>query len=211
MMKSLCETFKKISASLPMVLIPVMSIFVVGCGTTGRVVLLPDPDGHVGTVNISNEGGTSTLSQERESLAVNSSTGSPGQSRLLNEDELDAVFGDALAILPSPPVSFSIYFSNSTAEPSAASAGTIANIVAEIKKRDSRDVNLNGHTDTVGTSQGNMKLSLDRAESVRAMLIEQGVDGDHISVTYFGESDLAKPTADNVGEPLNRRVEVVVR
>ena len=36
-------------------------------------------------------------------------------------------------------------------------------VLAEIKKRDSRDISINGHTDTTGDAKYNMKLSLDRA------------------------------------------------
>jgi len=43
------------------------------------------------------------------------------------------------------------------------------------------------------------------------MLIEVGLDASLIETTSHGEADLLVPTADNVAEPRNRRVEITVR
>jgi outer membrane protein OmpA-like peptidoglycan-associated protein len=68
-----------------------------------------------------------------------------------------------------------------------------------------------GHTDTVGTSQYNQRLSERRAAAVRAELINQGVPANQIDATGVGESDLAVPTAQGVNEPRNRRVVIMER
>jgi len=56
-----------------------------------------------------------------------------------------------------------------------------------------------------------VKLGLQRANSVRTTLIEAGLDGAAIDVTSHGESTLLVPTADDVYEPKNRRVDITVR
>lgn len=77
---------------------------------------------------------------------------------------------------------------------------------AEFSRADK--VVITGHTDNVGAADYNMKLSLQRAESVRDYLVGLGLDPAKIEVKGEGMSN---PTADNStkeGRALNRRVEV---
>jgi len=68
-----------------------------------------------------------------------------------------------------------------------------------------------GHTDTVGADAFNDKLSLERAQTVREILIGMGVPAQNITAAGRGRRELLVPTADNVSEPRNRRVELNVR
>lgn len=65
-----------------------------------------------------------------------------------------------------------------------------------------------GHTDRRGLEAYNLDLSLRRAEAVRDALIARGVDPERIQTVGRGEWDPAVPTADDVKEPANRRVEI---
>jgi len=67
-----------------------------------------------------------------------------------------------------------------------------------------------GHTDSVGSDSMNQTLSERRAESVRSYLVSQGIRRESITARGFGES---RPVADNnnaAGRQANRRVELVV-
>ena len=69
---------------------------------------------------------------------------------------------------------------------------------------------IEGYTDTTGSADFNMKLSQQRADTVRQFLISQGLLPDTITSQGFGE---ANPIADNgtaAGRKQNRRVEIVV-
>lgn len=69
---------------------------------------------------------------------------------------------------------------------------------------------IEGYTDTTGSADFNMKLSQQRADTVRQFLISQGLTPDTITSQGFGE---ANPIADNgtaAGRKQNRRVEIVV-
>src|ERR1035438_1792895 len=71
-------------------------------------------------------------------------------------------------------------------------------------------VQLEGHTDSVGTEEYNMKLSNDRAGAVRDYLVSQSVLTANLTATGFGK---ASPVASNdtaAGRQQNRRVEMVV-
>ena len=69
---------------------------------------------------------------------------------------------------------------------------------------------IEGHTDSVGSDEYNQDLSERRADAVRAYLVQQGVPAVALSAIGFGKS---RPVADNgtaEGRQLNRRVELVV-
>ncbi|MCQ2345585.1 MAG: OmpA family protein [Paludibacteraceae bacterium] len=69
-------------------------------------------------------------------------------------------------------------------------------------------IEISGHTDNVGSETDNMILSRNRAESVKAYLVQHGCIETNILTTGYGES---RPIADNhtdQGRAINRRVEV---
>jgi outer membrane protein OmpA-like peptidoglycan-associated protein len=69
---------------------------------------------------------------------------------------------------------------------------------------------IEGYTDTVGGDTYNQTLSENRANSVRAYLINQGIDPTAIAAVGYGKSN---PVADNetvAGRQQNRRVEIII-
>jgi outer membrane protein OmpA-like peptidoglycan-associated protein len=71
-------------------------------------------------------------------------------------------------------------------------------------------LDIEGHTDSVGSDEANQKLSEQRAGTVRSYLIEQGLPDAGVSSRGFGKTT---PVADNdtpAGRQKNRRVEIVV-
>ena len=69
---------------------------------------------------------------------------------------------------------------------------------------------IEGHTDNVGSDEANMKLSQQRADPVRDVLIQQGLAPDTVTAVGMGK---ANPVADNStpdGRQKNRRVEIIV-
>ena len=68
-----------------------------------------------------------------------------------------------------------------------------------------------GHTDTVGSAAYNQRLSERRAQDARDELVRDGVNGNRISASGAGETQLFVQTGDGVKEDLNRRTEVLIR
>ena len=66
-----------------------------------------------------------------------------------------------------------------------------------------------GHTDTKGTKNYNLELSLKRAETVKNILISEGVKEKNLRILGKGENSLAVKTDDEVKHPANRRVEII--
>jgi outer membrane protein OmpA-like peptidoglycan-associated protein len=71
-------------------------------------------------------------------------------------------------------------------------------------------ITVEGHTDSIGGDEYNMKLSENRASAVRSYLVSQGLNSGSVTAQGFGK---ARPVAENssaVGRQQNRRVELVV-
>jgi outer membrane protein OmpA-like peptidoglycan-associated protein len=69
---------------------------------------------------------------------------------------------------------------------------------------------VDGHTDSVGSDAMNLKLSEQRADTVRGYLVAQGVAPDTISAKGFGKDQPVATNETASGRQLNRRVEIVV-
>ena len=67
------------------------------------------------------------------------------------------------------------------------------------------EVSIEGHADATGTVEHNLRLSRERAENVKRLLVQFGVDGDRIKAEAFGRSRLKVETQR--AEAQNRRVE----
>lgn len=83
--------------------------------------------------------------------------------------------------------------------------------VAEVlNKYPQTRIRIEGHTDSTGSEDYNLKLSQQRAEAVKNALVTRGIDSARIETVGLGESS---PIADNTteaGRQMNRRVKVVI-
>lgn len=71
-------------------------------------------------------------------------------------------------------------------------------------------VRVEGHTDDRGAHDYNVKLSQDRAESVKKFLVDKGVAGERLEARGFGPDQPADSNATEKGRENNRRVEFIV-
>lgn len=77
--------------------------------------------------------------------------------------------------------------------------------------RQGKTIIIEGHTDSHGSNEYNMALSLKRANRIKTMMVELGgVNADAITVKYFGEEKPAVANDNHHNRQLNRRVEFTV-
>lgn len=175
------------------------------------IVLLPDPDsGTTGRATVSNASGKADLTAARESTTVMTGL-PPSRVTVMDEAEVQRLFGETLAALPPAPIHYTLFYKFDSDELTDDSRALVPGVLAAVKDRPVPEVVIIGHTDTIGSAASNVSLGMKRALAVRALLIEAGLDAALIETTSHGEADLLVPTADNVAEPRNRRVEITVR
>ena len=178
------------------------------------IVLLPDPDGKAGTIQVTTRGGSQTLEKPGYSTQVEEISKPPTALKPLDEDQITSIFGPALSGQPDLMgrfVSFPLHFESDTSKLKHESMEVLSKIVRTINHRKSNEVYIMGHTDRVGTEEYNMRLSSMRANFIRDQLVSSGVKSSTLFVSSHGESMPVIKTEDEVAEPLNRRVEVIVR
>lgn len=183
-------------------------LLLAGCAHSS-MVLLPDEDGGHGEVAILKpDGSGETLVSEANSRA---SLGGSPTIKPLGAKGLKPTEAALVSALPPPAKSFTLYFLEGTTDMTRESAPVVDEIRAEIAARPGAEVQVTGHTDTVGSDDDNDALSQKRAEEILNLLANKGFDRTIMSAVGRGERELKVPTADNVSSPVNRRVEVIVR
>ena len=177
------------------------------------VVLLPDADGKVGRVIVSNQAGSRTLERAGDATRILDAGTAPTEPATMAAAEIEATFGAAISAQPQPPppLHFILYFEHDSTELTEASRGELSAIGAAVRKYASVDTSVVGHADTAGDARANLELSLRRALAVGALLTAAGIDPGVLDITSHGEANPLVPTGDNVSEPRNRCVEVTVR
>ena len=173
------------------------------------VVVLPGPDGKVGTVVVQRRGEAAVLNTAYAASRINE--GSTPQAQSVGAGEVRKGFQAALGALPGRPKSFLVYFLEGKDEFTDPSRIELDKILAELRGRGAPDVVVIGHTDRVGGLQFNDRLSLQRAERVRGELVKLGIPESRVQVAGRGEREPLVATGDEVPEPRNRRVEISVR
>jgi len=174
------------------------------------VVLLAEADGTVGRATVSNPSGSVELETSRAMTRVTAG-GAPAPVTEMSEADVRRIFGAALAAQPLAPAHFTLYFQFDSDELTDDSRKLLSAVQEAVKTYPAPQVTVTGHTDTVGAATANVGLGLRRANVVRMRLIESGLDGSSIVVASHGEATLLIPTADDVSEPRNRRVDITVR
>ncbi|HEV2146439.1 MAG TPA: OmpA family protein, partial [Longimicrobiaceae bacterium] len=86
----------------------------------------------------------------------------------------------------------------------------VGRIAAVLQQFPEHRISVEGHTDAVGSEVANQRLSEQRAASVRAALIAEGVDPARVDAVGYGESRPVVGNATPAERAQNRRVEIVI-
>lgn len=104
-----------------------------------------------------------------------------------------------------------LYFEQGKVRLLPASGPTVDELAAALRTNPAVKLEIGGHTDNVGDSTRNQRLSEQRARHIRGLLITRGIDSVRLSAVGYGSR---RPLADNrdpAQRPRNRRVEITVR
>lgn len=87
---------------------------------------------------------------------------------------------------------------------------SLTSILAILNKYPDSNFEINGYTDSVGSSALNLKLSQNRAYAVLAYFVENGIGTQRLKAVGHGEENPIADNATKQGRALNRRVEIVL-
>lgn len=175
-----------------------------------QVVLLPNADGSTGKLIVRSSAGEQVLSTPYASAQSNNR--GELQTSVGDAASVKERYGDALSAQPSRPVSFTLYFVSGSADQlTPASIATLDQIKASLSERAVPEISVIGHTDRVGKLEANDSLSVQRAESVKKLLLAAGIAAGSMEASGRGEREPLVQTADEVAEDRNRRVEINIR
>lgn len=99
-------------------------------------------------------------------------------------------------------------FGKSTIKPE--SMYLIEQMAKELIEHDNIKVKISGHTDDVGTDEFNLNLSIERAKTVKAVLVKMGISSKRLSIEGLGESKPLVPNDSEENRKKNRRTEFTI-
>jgi len=185
-----------------------------GCARSrSLVVLLPDPDGQVGAIRVETSQGFIALDKSYQAVAVTENK-TPESTRLMTRQEVDVTFDRALATEASQRFRFkkqTFYCRRNSTDLTPESEPELPKAIQRLVATPPEEIFVVGHADRVGTESYNQQLSHKRALVVKRALVSNGINSKVIVVSFLGESKPRIVTPDEVEEPRNRRVELILK
>ncbi|OGC94866.1 MAG: hypothetical protein A2W25_14175 [candidate division Zixibacteria bacterium RBG_16_53_22] len=106
-------------------------------------------------------------------------------------------------------LTLNIQYESGSFEPDAKARFSLDELAVTMQSYPNLKIEVNGYTDALGSTSGNLRLSQKRADAVKEYLVGHGVSPDRVTARGFGED---KPVSDNgtpEGRQKNRRIEIV--
>jgi len=103
-----------------------------------------------------------------------------------------------------------VLFDTGSANLTSGAREKLARVAGVIASHPGLQMSVEGHTDSVGSSDFNQRLSEDRARSVHDYLVGQGIPPAAVGTAGFGESQPVASNGSAAGRQQNRRVELIV-
>lgn len=173
-----------------------------------RVILLPSETGKPSSVVVTTRTGEVVLATPYSEVEI---TDADLVKVERSREETERKYQGLLQAQAKAPKVFTLFFVLATDEFTPASKAAFEEVRKEVALWPGAEVVVIGHTDRMGTVEFNDVLARKRAETVAGRLVSAGVAANRITVISRGEREPLVPTADEVPEPRNRRVEIKVR
>ncbi|MFI0546139.1 MAG: OmpA family protein [Brachymonas sp.] len=178
------------------------------CAPALRITLLPQPDGSASAVTVQNDKAQAVIDQPYAQGKVSSMGIQQGKT---DATAVAKTYGQVLALQPAASHRYTLHFVTGTSDLLPESQAQLPAILGQAKALDGGEIIIAGHTDRVGDAARNDQLSRERALALRQIFVAAGFADYRVRAVGRGEREPLVPTADEVDEPANRRVEIVVR
>jgi outer membrane protein OmpA-like peptidoglycan-associated protein len=192
-----------------------LTILLLSCSSNrSLVVLLPDPDGKVGQIEVTNDKGAQRVGQAYHSIQTGARDDRPSAPAPMEQKEIMSLFGQTLATQPDPRFRLwtgTLYCKFGSVELVENSHKALPGIIRDFKNTSPVEIYLIGHADRVGPEKHNINLSHRRSVWIKDTFIASGIKSKIILISFYGESKPQVHTEDEIPQPLNRRVELVAK
>jgi OmpA-OmpF porin, OOP family len=195
--------------SIKLALVAACFVFVAACAPLTKVTLLPQADGSKSAVLVTSGKSEQLLTspyqqaigQENKALKLDMTTAA----------DVQKAHPQLFTAMPPKASKYVLNFLPGGTNLTPESEAQLPALLADVTQRAGADLVVTGHTDTTGALVANDELSLKRAQVVAQLLVSKGAAESRIEAVGRGKRELLVPTADEVDEPKNRRVEIIVR
>jgi len=186
-------------------------IFLCACGTPpDKIILLPDPEGKVGAVIVHSATGEQTINKAYAGVDV--AKGGAIEKTMDSQSSVETRYAELLAARPPRPRTFTIFFLfDSATDLAPESLATVKQLKAVLATWPAPQLVVVGHTDLAGSQEWDDKLAMQRAQTVAAFLIKQGIPARQIETAARGKREPLVHTADGVPNHMNRRVVITIQ
>jgi outer membrane protein OmpA-like peptidoglycan-associated protein len=209
-----------VSSVLPLAALAA-TLTLTACAPMTRVVMLPE-SGHDSVVEITPRTKvsdpaatapvalTTFLTHPYQAAAVNNGKDSVSVQQW-DAARVKSRYRELLAAQPPATHSYLLYFRLNETRLTPESAGLLDDAITQAVARPGNEIVVTGYTDSLGTIQANDRLSLERAEVIRAAIIARGFDPARVYAVGRGARNPLVPARDQEAQQRNRRVEITVR
>lgn len=179
-----------------------------GCPQSSLIVLLPNNKKN-NAIIVENEMGSVEVDKPYNYVKINSQDEEPTQPEKMYKYEIDGMFPFINENKYKKATHYTLYFNGTTLKRS--SKIKLKTIENDIKSRLNPVISIYGHTDTVGSKSINFDIGKKRAHKVKTILDRKNLKYFKINIKSMGEMDLKVKTKDEVLEPRNKRVEILIQ
>ena len=186
-------------------------ILLCACSTPpDKIILLPDPEGKVGAVIVHSATGDQTINKAYAGVDV--AKGGAIEKTMNSQSSVETRYAELLAARPPRPRTFTIFFLfDSATDLAPESLATVKQLKAILATWPAPQLVVVGHTDLAGSQEWDDKLAMQRAQTVAAFLIKQGIPARQIETAARGKREPLVHTPDGVPNHMNRRVVITIQ
>ncbi len=186
-------------------------LFFMGCASKNSLIILSDNGKKHNAIIITTDKGSTKVDKVGAEVKLTSKNDVPKVNRIISKQEMRSEFNNVYSAIPKKPVVYIVYFKSNSLELTDKSKKIFTKALNTIKKRSPCAVDIIGHTDTVGSSKINMKLSLNRANFIKSIIGNKRLNIVSLVAKGYGDKILLVKTKKNVAEAKNRNVEIFIK
>lgn len=179
------------------------------CAPTTQVTLLPEDEAQQTAVSVQSQNNRLELDQPYATARQHGLRSL--QAGHSSAEQVQARYQALLAASPAPAQTHVLHFEAGGTHFTPESEARIEEALTRALTNLGTDIVVIGHTDRTGTDEFNDRLSLQRANIVRELLISRGFDPRRIEAVGRGSRQPLVPHPADGNEPRNRRTEIIVR